>query len=45
MGGRRLGELTVARGIDIDLVVVGGAAMGLGFGAPVCQRDVDHVYK
>lgn len=40
-GLRRLGELAVARGIEIDLVVVGGAAMVLGFGAREATKDVD----
>jgi len=45
MGLRRLGELAVARGIEIDLVVVGGAAMVLGFGARAATKDVDVVIR
>jgi hypothetical protein len=41
VGLRRLGELAVARGIEIDLVVVGGAAMVLGFAAREATKDVD----
>jgi len=45
MGLRRLGELAVARGIEIDLIVVGGAAMVLAFGARAATKDVDVVIR
>jgi len=44
-GLRRLGELAVARGIELDLVVVGGAAMVLGFSAREATKDVDVVIR
>ena len=37
----RLGELALARGESIDLVVVGGVAMMLGFDARESTKDVD----
>ena len=44
-GLRRLGELAVARGIEIDLVIIGGAAMVLGFAAREATKDVDVVIR
>jgi predicted nucleotidyltransferase len=40
---QRLGELAQARGEQIELVVVGGAAMVLGFSARSSTQDVDAV--
>ena len=45
VGLRRLGELAVERGVEIDLVVVGGAAMVLGFAAREATKDVDVVIR
>jgi predicted nucleotidyltransferase len=45
MGLRRLGELAVARGIELELVVIGGAAMVLGFEAREATKDVDVVIR
>ena len=42
-GLRRLGELAQSRGIQIELVAVGGAVMVLAFGARQSTRDVDIV--
>jgi predicted nucleotidyltransferase len=44
-GLRRLGELAVARGVEIDLIVVGGAAMVLGFKARESTKDIDVVIR
>jgi len=38
---QRLGELAAAEGEEVRLIVVGGAAMVLGFGARLSTRDVD----
>ncbi len=40
-GLKRLGELALERGFHIQLTVVGGAAMVLGFDARQSTRDVD----
>ena len=40
-GLRRLGELAEAQGFHIQLILVGGAAMVLGFDARQSTRDVD----
>ena len=40
-GLKRLGELAAGRGIHIQLTLVGGAAMVLGFDARQSTRDVD----
>jgi len=40
----RLGELAVAEGQSIELVVVGGAAMVLGYSARFSTRDVDAIF-
>lgn len=39
----RLGELAAAEGRSLELTVVGGASMLLGFGARRSTRDVDYV--
>ena len=44
-GLRRLGELAIARGIEVDLAIVGGAAMVLGFEAREATKDVDVVIR
>lgn len=44
-GLRRLGELAVARGLSIELTVVGGAAMVLGFAAREATKDIDVVIR
>jgi hypothetical protein len=38
---RRLGELALAQGLSVRLLVVGGGAMVLGFGARESTRDLD----
>jgi len=45
MGRRRLGELAVTKGVEIDLVIIGGAAMVLGFEARKATKDVDVVIR
>lgn len=40
---RRLGEVARAQNITIDMVIVGGAAMALGFGTRRSTHDVDMV--
>jgi predicted nucleotidyltransferase len=45
VGLRRLGALAVTRGIEIELVVIGGAAMVLGFEARAATKDVDVVIR
>jgi hypothetical protein len=42
-GLRRLGELAEAQGFHIQLTLVGGAAMVLGFDARQSTRDVDAI--
>lgn len=42
-GLRRLGELAQSQGYHVRLVLVGGAAMVLGYGARQSTRDVDAV--
>lgn len=39
----RLGELAVGAGVNIDLLLLGGGAMVLGFNARAATRDVDVV--
>ncbi len=41
---RRLGEIAVSEGQTIELLVVGGAAMMLGYDARPATRDVDGVF-
>ena len=41
---RRLGEIAVSRGETIEVLVVGGAAMILGYNARASTRDVDGVF-
>jgi len=40
---KRLGELAQSEGIEVDLLVVGGGAMVLGFDARPSTRDLDAV--
>lgn len=40
----RLGELASADGIEVRLIIVGGAAMVLGFDARLSTQDVDAVF-
>ncbi len=42
-GLRKLGELAQAKGLKIQLTLVGGAVMVLRFGARLSTRDVDAV--
>jgi hypothetical protein len=42
-GLRRLGELAQAKGLQIELTLVGGAVMVLQFNARPSTRDVDVV--
>lgn len=44
-GLRRLGELALARGLEIDLALVGGAVMVLEFEAREATKDVDVVIR
>lgn len=41
---RRLGEIAVSEGQTIEMLVVGGAAMMLGYNARPATRDVDGVF-
>lgn len=41
---RRLGEIAVSEGQSIELLIVGGAAMMLGYDARPATRDVDAVF-
>jgi hypothetical protein len=45
VGLRRLGEQAASRGLEIDLVVVGGAAMVLRFEAREATKDVDVIIR
>jgi len=42
-GLRRLGEIAQAKGLQIKLILVGGAVMALRFNARPSTRDVDAV--